>query len=220
MNSSIKKSSVAIFDGRATPAILICLDWVWPADTPPVVVDASAFLLNDEGEVYEEQSLAMVFYGQPIDSSCAVLQQTPCCSFNQDRFQVTLPCIPEAVQRVVFCLTLEATVATPTFNALASIQTRVMCPVAREVLVAFSSQNMLGTENGLIVAELRRNEDQWWFYARNQGVAGRLSALARHFGFLSIDERLPAAGFNASVAVVHRSIDGVQAPRSTRPADR
>ena len=213
MNSSIKKSSVAIFDGRATPAILICLDWVWPADTPPVAVDASAFLLNDEGEVYEEQSLAMVFYGQPIDSSCAVLQQTPCCSFNQDRFQVTLPCIPEAVQRVVFCLTLEATVATPTFNALASIQTRVMCPATREVLGAFSSQNMLGTENGLMVAELRKNQGNWWFYKRNESFAGRLSALARHFGVSIIDGQLPTAKLSASVAAVHRGIDCVQSPR-------
>lgn len=219
MTIEIEEYGVAL-DAHKTPVVRINLSWKWPANLPPVIVDASAFLLNNKGFVYIEQGWAMVFYGQPIDSSCAVLQQTPCCSFNQDRFQVTLPCIPEAVQRLVFCLTLEATVATPTFNALASIQTELIYPATREVLGAFSIQNMLGTENGLIVAELRRNEDQWWFYKRNESFAGRLSALARHFGILSIDERLPAAGFNASVAVVHRGIDCVQAPRSARPADR
>lgn len=212
MTIEIEEYGVAL-DAHKTPVVLINLSWKWPDNLPPVIVDASAFLLNNKGFVYIEQGWAMVFYGQPIDSSCAVLQQTPCCSFNQDRFQVTLPCIPAATQRVMFCLTLEATVATPTFNALASIQTELIYPATREVLGAFSSQNMLGTENGLMVAELRKNQGNWWFYKRNESFAGRLSALARHFGVSIIDGQLPTAKLSASVAAVHRGIDCVQSPR-------
>lgn len=193
------------------PTVCVSLNWKWPVHSPVVVIDASAFLLNVKSMVYHE--CAMVFYDRPIDYSCAVCQHTPS-SFDQDHFQVTFPLVPDAVERLVFCLTLEATAATPTFNAMASINTQVIHPATREVLADVHSQSTLGTESGLIVAELYRHRDGWKFRAVGQGFAGRLAALATHFGVVNGAEHgLHAEVISASVGAVQQDAGCFQSPR-------
>ena len=168
--------------------LLVRVNWRFPDGSPAVSVDASAFLLNTDGVVRSDRD--WICYYQPNDINGAVVRQPPG-SPGQDGFQVTLSSIAGSVQRLVFGLTLEATAATPIFNAIASIHIIVSDPVTGAILMKHHGTSELGTEHGLIVAELYRHDNGWAFRSMDQGFAGRLAALATHFGVRMTDEELP-----------------------------
>lgn len=186
--SLIQGGNADLAQAEMTPPVLVRLNWRFPEGSPPVTVDASVFLLNAEGVVHHDR--AVVFYYQPTDLSGAVSQQ-PEELLNHDSFQIALPSIPNNVYKLMFCLTLEANRIVPAFNAVAAIQTQVIELATGNILVDYHSSSELGTENGLMVAELYRHGNGWAFCSIDQGFAGRLAALAAHFGVRMAPEELP-----------------------------
>ena len=171
-------------------SILIRLNWRFPEGSPAVTVDASVFLLNADGVVRNDRD--WVCYYQPNDLNGAVFRQPPG-SPDQNCFQVALSFIPRDVQRLLLCLTLETTAATSTFNAIASIQVVVSDPATNAILIDHHSSSEIGTENGLMVAELYRDGNGWAFRSVDRSFAGRLATLAAHFGVRMAAEELPPA---------------------------
>lgn len=171
-------------------SILVRLNWNFPDGSPAVSMDASVFLLNADGVVHDGR--AVVFYYQPTDLSGAVSQQSEEI-LNHDSFQIVLPSIPNKVHKLMFCLTLEATGIIPVFNAVAAIQTQVIELATGNTLVDNYSSSVVGTENGLMVAELYRHDNGWAFRSVDRGFAGRLAALSAHFGVRMAAEDLPQA---------------------------
>ena len=180
----------ALAQAEMPPSLLVRVNWRFPEGSPAVSVDASVFLLNVHGVVHHDR--AVVFYYQPTDLSGAVSQQ-PEESRHHDSFQIALPSIPNKVHNLVFCLTLEATGIIPVFNAVAAIQTQVIELATGNTLVDNYSSSVVGTENGLMVAELYRHDNGWAFRSIDQGFAGRLAALSAHFGVRMAPEDLPPA---------------------------
>ncbi len=174
--------------------VFIGLNWELPATAPPVEIDASLFLLNVSGVVRNDQDF--VFYNQETDASGAVyripvVERTP---DNRDGFVVTLPALPDDVQRLAFCLTLDTLSAqNATFGAVSWIQVRVVNQNSGQELLHYRSNGELGVETAIIVAELYRYREGWKFRAVGQGFAGGLRALAGHFGVLVADEDSPSA---------------------------
>ncbi|RUQ28519.1 MAG: hypothetical protein EKK68_14540 [Candidatus Competibacteraceae bacterium] len=174
--------------------VFIGLNWELPVTTPQVEIDASLFLLNASGVVRDDQDF--VFYNQETDASGAVyripaLERTP---DDRDGFIVTLPALPDDVQRLAFCLTLDTTNAhNATFGAVSWIQARAVNSTSGQELIHYRSSGELGTETAIIVAELYRHRESWKFRAVGQGFAGGLRALAGHFGVLVADEDSPSA---------------------------
>ena len=172
-----------------TQPIIVRLNWCFPHQSLPVTVDASAFLLNADGVAYRDR--AMVYYYQPNHLHDAIVQPQDEELLNQDTFQIALRSIPNTVHKLMFCLTLEATGDIPAFNAVAAIQTQVIDLATGNMLVDDHSHSELGTEHGLIVAELYRDGHGWVFRSIDQGFAGRLAALAAHFDAKMTDQELP-----------------------------
>lgn len=172
--------------------VFIGLNWELPAATPPMEIDASLFLLNAAGVVRDDRDF--VFYNQETDASGAVyripaIERTP---DDRDGFVVNLPALPDDVQRLAFCLTLDAA-SDLTFGAVPWIQARVVNQDSHQELIRYPSNGELGAEIAIIIAELYRYREGWKFRAVGQGFAGGLRALAAHFGVLVTDEDSPSA---------------------------
>ena len=178
----------ALAQAEMPPSLLVRLNWRFPDGSPAIAVDASAFLLDRDSVVRSDRD--WICYYQPNDINGAVVRQPPGPP-DQDGFQVTLSSIAGSVQRLVFGLTLEATAAMPAFNAVADIHIVLSDPMTGATLIDHHSSSELGTENGLLVAELYREGHGWAFRSIDQGFAGRLAALATHFGVRMTDEELP-----------------------------
>jgi len=170
------------------------LNWEWPATTPHVEIDASLFLLNASGVVRDDRDF--VFYNQETDASGAVyrisgVERTP---DDRDGFNVTLPTMPDDVQRLAFCLTVDPeTTHNATFGAASWIQARAVNSATGQELIRYRSSGELGAETAMIVAELYRStRDGWKFRAVGQGFAGGLRALAAYFGVWVADEDSPS----------------------------
>jgi len=170
-------------------SMIVRLNWCFPDGSPTVTVDASVFLLNADGVAYRDR--AMVYYYQPDHLHDVIVQQQDEELLNQDTFQIALRSIPNTVHKLMFCLTLEATGNIPAFNAVAAIQTQVIDLATGNMLADDHSHSELGTEHGLMVAELYRDGHGWSFRSIDQGFAGRLAALAAHFGVRMAAEELP-----------------------------
>ena len=178
----------ALAQAEMPPSLLVRVNWRFPEGSPAIAVDASAFLLNRDGVVRSDRD--WICYYQPNDINGAVVRQPPSPP-DQDSFQVVLSSIAGSVQRLVFGLTLEATAATPVFNAVADIHIVLSDPMTGATLIDHHSRSELGTENGLLVAELYRDGHGWAFHSIDQSFAGRLAALATHFGVRMTDEEWP-----------------------------
>ena len=178
----------ALAQAEMPPSLLVRVNWRFPDGSPTIAVDASAFLLDRDGVVRSDRD--WVCYYQPNDINGAVVRQPPGL-LDQDSFQVTLSSMAGSVQRLVFGLTLEATAATPAFNAVADIHIVLSDPMTSATLIDHHSRSELGTENGLLVAELYREGHGWAFRSIDQSFAGRLAALATHFGVRMTDEEWP-----------------------------
>lgn len=196
--------------------VFIGLNWELSATTPPVEIDASLFLLNASGVVRDDRDF--IFYNQETDASGAVyripaVERTP---DDRDGFVVTLPVLPDDVQRLAFCLTLDTIHAhNATFGAVSWIQARVVNPVSGQKLLHYRSNGELGAETAIIVAELYRYREGWKFRAVGQGFAGGLRALAGHFGVLLADEDSPSAhlvvaedAFSSVALNLDKDVDG------------
>ena len=178
----------------------IGLSWERPATASPVAIDASLFLLNAAGVVRDDRDF--VFYNQETDASGAVYRLPAAereSAHDRDGFVITLPALAEDVQRLAFCLTLDAASAgDATFGAVPWVQARVVNHESGRELLHYRSGGELGAETALVVAELYRHRDGWKFRAVGQGFAGGLRALAAHFGVLVADAESPSANLAAT----------------------
>lgn len=146
-----------------------------------VVVDASAYLLTASGKVRGDED--MIFYNQPIGGGGAIRFDPA----NQGSFEIDLAALPNAIQRVAFCLTIDE--AHSKNHTLALIE-------GAEVELADEETPELGfrpalaeaTEAAMVLAELYRRDGRWKFRAVGQGYNGGLAPLARSYGIDVADE--------------------------------
>lgn len=178
------------------------LGWSWQG-SGPCEVDASAFVLNERGQVCSEGSF--VFYNQPADDlgGFLTLLEPPPLSQDQDGgegstldrqgFMLELDKAPAHVSRVVFCLTLhEAEARGQSFSQAAHVHLRVADPGTGAEVLRFTAAGGFGAETAVAVGELYRRGGEWKFRAVGQGYAGGLAALARSFGVCLDDKPTPA----------------------------
>ena len=144
----------------------------WPA-AAGIAADASAYLLTAAGRVRGDAD--MVFYNQPTAADGAVhfIAQPA-------RFTVDLASIPAAIERIVFCLTIDATVARG--QTLAALDGATVSAADGDATRSFRPALANATEAAMIVAELYRRAGGWKLRAVAQGFNGGLAPLARSFG--------------------------------------
>ncbi len=180
--------------------VLIGLHWQASVADLALEIDASVFLLSAAGTVRDDTDF--IFYNQDCDASGAVCRM-PAVELNAAEdcagFTMTLSTLPEDVQRLAICLTLDgADGRRCRFGAVPGIRVRIVHGESRQELACYQNENDFDQETALILAELYRHHDGWKFRAVGQGFTGGLRALATHFGVLIADEDSPSANITTT----------------------
>ncbi len=163
--------------------LTIDLDWTAPAG---VEADGSAYLLLGAGRVRGDAD--MIFYNQSEGEGGAI--RFAARSGAGGRFTIDSTRLSDAIERIVFCVTIDnATARRQTLALLQGVAVTVAGqggePVSFRPVLAGAS------EAAMTLGELYRRNGQWKFRAVGQGFNGGLAPLARSFGIDVADE--PAA---------------------------
>jgi len=151
-----------------------------------VAADVSAYCLTAAGKVRGDHD--MVFYNQPVGAGGA-LRFDPA---GQGRFTVDLAALPDAVERIAFCITIDE--AQSKGHTLALIDGAGVTLADGDVLLlGFTPELGDAAEAAMVLAELYRRAGQWKFRAVGQGFNGGLAPLARSFGIDVAEEPAAAA---------------------------
>ena len=153
----------------------------WP--TAKGTLDASAYLLTASGRVRGDGD--MVFFNQPEAEGGAVRVA----SRDKDSiaFEVVPAKLPSAIERIVFCLTVDGT------GTMAGFHGASMAVTGDAASLATFDPDLSGaTEAAMIFAELYARDSAWKVRAVAQGFNGGLGPLAMSFG-IDVGDAAPAA---------------------------
>ncbi|HEX8442011.1 MAG TPA: TerD family protein [Allosphingosinicella sp.] len=150
--------------------------------------DPSSYLLTAAGEVRGDHD--MIFYNQPEGAGGAI-RFNPGNGDGRGSFEVDLGLVPGEIERIVFCVTLDAAQATGQTLALLDGAEILVGPIGRPASLRFRPALADAREAAMTFGELYRRNGQWKFRAVGQGFNGGLGPLARSFGIDVADQ--PAA---------------------------
>lgn len=151
-------------------------------------LDASAFLLNEQGKCRSEGDF--VFYGQP-KSACGSVESsgdnrtgsTSGTTADDEQIKVDLTRVPADVQKIAFTVTIyDAETRRQNFGMVQNAYIRLQDAATGAEVCRFDLSEQSSTETALIFAELYRKDGGWRFNAVGQGYAGGLQALNHAYG--------------------------------------
>lgn len=136
--------------------------------TQSVELDASAVLLDTTGKVTSDRDF--VFFNQPRHPSGALTMESGAV------FQADLARLPANIHRLAFVLTVG--------GGLSALQSGYAFTITtdRDEGFSFEGQGVGRLEKSLIVCEVYRRGEAWKVKAIDQGFAGGMGPLAKHFG--------------------------------------
>ncbi|RKN39172.1 protein kinase domain-containing protein [Streptomyces hoynatensis] len=164
-------------------AFTVGLDWQAPGapgdgSGPEVDVDASAFVVGANGRVLSDGHF--VFYNNPEPPGVGV---TLGGDDPEALFRVDLARLPEAVERIVFALSVdEGQARGQELSAVGLLHTRLLDREGGTELLCYGFPSGPRGSAGLTLGELVREEDGWWFSAVSRSFAGGLAELAEVHG--------------------------------------
>ena len=159
----------------ALNAAQVSVSMTWP--TGAGSLDGSAYLLTASGKVRMDSD--MVFYNQPSGADGAVTVASH--NAGHITFGVDFSKMPAVIERIVFCLTVDAGQAAKTMSAFTGACLSASA-VNGVVLGGFRPELGSATEAAMMMAELYLRNGQWKLRAVGQGFNGGLAPLARSFG--------------------------------------
>ncbi len=148
-------------------------------------LDASAFLLNEEGKVRSDADF--VFYNNPRSPDGSVAHQgdntTGQGEGDDEQVRVDLAAVPAEVKRISVAVTIhEADTRRQNFGGVSNAYVRVVNADGGEEIARFDLTEEASTETAMIFGELYRHDGEWKFRAVGQGFAGGLGPLAASLG--------------------------------------
>lgn len=166
--------------------VIIGLGWdARPTDGQDFDLDASAFMLAENGKVRSEQDF--IFYNQ-LKSSCGSIEHTgDNLTGNGDGDDETLILkldqIPADVQRIAFTVTIhDADKRKQNFGQVSNAAIRVVNKDTGVEVTRYDLSEDASTETAMIFGEVYRHNGEWKFKAVGQGFSGGLAALAGNYG--------------------------------------
>ncbi|WP_296175647.1 TerD family protein [uncultured Brevundimonas sp.] len=188
-------------------SVKVMLSWPGAAG----VLDGSAYLLSASGKVRADED--MIFYNQPrgADGAVAVVGHDQ----SQIAFMLDLARMPSAIERVVFCLTVDGGQAGKTMASFGGSAV-VVTKADGSPIASYRPDLSRATEAAMMLAELYLRNGQWKIRAVGQGFNGGLGPLARSFG-IDVAEATPSAPSPAPAASEYRIPDR---PRCSASANR
>ncbi|MDR1215991.1 MAG: TerD family protein [Treponema sp.] len=148
-------------------------------------LDASAFLLGDNGKIRNESDF--VFYNQPKHPSGGVHStgdnRTGVGEGDDEQIKVDLQKIPADVAKVAFTVTIhEAQARRQNFGQVSNAYIRVVDDANNTEIMRYDLGEDFSVETAVVIAEIYRNGAEWKFNAIGSGFKGGLSALCGNFG--------------------------------------
>jgi tellurium resistance protein TerD len=166
--------------------VLVGLGWdARPTDGADFDLDASAFMVKDDGKVRSDSDF--IFYNQ-MKSTCGSIEhtgdnRTGAGDGDDEAVIVLLDKIPADVQRVVFCVTIhDAEMRKQNFGQVSHAFVRVVNKDSNNEVARYDLSEDASIETAMIFGEIYRHSGEWKFKAVGQGYAGGLAALARQYG--------------------------------------
>lgn len=166
--------------------ILVGLGWDPRAtDGTEFDLDASAFLLGDNGKVRGEADF--IFYNQLRSQDGSIEHtgdnRTGAGEGDDEVIKVDLSRVSGDVDKIAFTVTIhDAEARKQNFGQVGNSFIRVVNEVSGAEVVRYDLAEDASTETAMIFAELYRNNGEWKFRAVGQGHAGGLRTLASGYG--------------------------------------
>jgi tellurium resistance protein TerD len=166
--------------------VIVGLGWdARPTDGADFDLDASAFMVKDDGKVRSDSDF--IFYNQ-TKSTCGSVEhtgdnRTGAGDGDDEAVVVLLDKVPADVQRVVFCVTIhDADMRKQNFGQVNHAYVRVVNKDSNNEVARYDLSEDASIETAMIFGEIYRHSGEWKFKAVGQGYAGGLAALARQYG--------------------------------------
>ncbi|MDP2177243.1 TerD family protein [Methylicorpusculum sp.] len=166
--------------------ILIGLGWeARSSDGEPFDLDASAFMVGENGKVWREEDF--IFYNQLV-STCGSVEHTgddPTGGSGGDdeALKIDFEKVPESIKRVIVCVTIhDAEARRQNFGQVDGAFMRIENLDNDLEIARFDLTEDYSTETAMIFGEVYRHNSEWKFKAVGQGFSGGLEALCEKFG--------------------------------------
>ena len=166
--------------------VIVGLGWdARPTDGADFDLDASAFMVKDDGKVRTDSDF--IFYNQ-TRSSCGSIEhtgdnRTGAGDGDDESVIVLLDKVPADIQRVIFCVTIhDADVRKQNFGQVNHAYVRIVNKDSNNEVARYDLSEDASIETAMIFGEIYRHSGEWKFKAVGQGYAGGLAALARQYG--------------------------------------
>lgn len=166
--------------------VLIGLGWeARSTDGEDFDLDASMFLLGDNGKVRDDNDL--IFYNQ-LASTCGSVEhtgdnRTGDGDGDDEQLKVFLDKVPSVVSRLVITVTIHDAVARrQNFGQVQDAFIRIMNLDNDVEIARFDLSEDYSTETAMIFGEIYRYNGEWKFKAVGQGFNGGLEAMCGQYG--------------------------------------
>jgi tellurium resistance protein TerD len=188
MAISLQKGGNISLD-KIAPGISKCLIGLgWDSrstDGADFDLDASAFMLNENGKIVSDQHF--IFYGA-LTSPCRSIQHTGDNltgdgDGDDESIKIDLAAVPSNINKIVVGVTIhKAKARSQNFGQVSNAFMRVVDENSSEEVVRYDLSEDYSTETALIFGELYRYNNDWKFRAVGQGYEGGLNAMATNYG--------------------------------------
>lgn len=166
--------------------LIVGLGWdARPTDGADFDLDASAFMVKDDGKVRSDSDF--IFYNQ-TKSTCGSVEhtgdnRTGAGDGDDESVVVLLDKIPADIQRVIFTVTIhDAEPRKQNFGQVSKAYVRVVNKDSNSEVARYDLSEDASIETAMIFGEIYKHGAEWKFKAVGQGYAGGLAALARQYG--------------------------------------
>ena len=166
--------------------VIVGLGWdARPTDGVDFDLDASAFMVKDDGKVRSDSDF--IFYNQ-TKSTCGSVEhagdnRTGEGDGDDESVIILLDKVPTDIQRIIFCVTIhDAEIRKQNFGQVSHAYARVVNKETNNEVTRYDLSEDASIETAMIFGEIYRHSNEWKFKAVGQGYAGGLAALAKQYG--------------------------------------
>jgi len=168
--------------------IVVGLGWEpRPTDGEEFDLDASIFMLGENGKVRTQDSQDFCFYGNMSIGDGAVVHQgdnrTGEGEGDDEQIVVDLTRVPANVKHLAIVITIfEAKKRRQNFGQVTGAFARIVNAENDREITRYDLSEDGASETAMIFAEIYRHNGEWKFKAVGQGFADGLYRLCQHFG--------------------------------------
>lgn len=171
--------------------VVVGLGWDIAQNGSNYDLDASVFLLGDNGKVHND--LDFIFYNNPSGGNGSIIysgdNRTGAGNFDDEQIKIDLSRVPQGIQRIAFTITIHnAYEKGQNFGQISNGYVRIFNERDNVELLRFDLGRDYTIETAIVAAELYRHNGEWKFNAIGSGFQGGLAALCRNFGVTVDDE--------------------------------